>query len=144
MCTCVETIQKNFVGVKRQTETIDVCSSDMDSFLDKINSIRIPVENVTRDILNFVELVREHFIELNRDDSIMLLNEFVLTRQKMYEVYARLHNSSLYVGMKVAVKEFYHSAILFSEMCDDLQKYNIELPNDPEYQDLVDKLNAMA
>ena len=144
MCTCVETIQKTFIGVKKQTDKIDVCSSDIDSFLDRINSIRKPVENVTGDILQFVELVREHFVELNGDDSKMLLDEFVKTRQKMYVVYAKLHKSSLYVGMKTAVKNFYYSANLFSEMCDDLQKYNIELPKDSDYQDRVEKLNAIA
>ena len=110
MCTCVETIQKTFIGVKKQTDKIDVCSSDIDSFLDRINSIRKPVENVTGDILQFVELVREHFVELNGDDSKMLLDEFVKTRQKMYVVYAKLHKSSLYVCMKTAVKNFYYSA----------------------------------
>lgn len=144
MCTCVETIQNTFIGVKKQTDKIDVCSSDIDSFLDRINSIRKPVENVTGDILQFVELVREHFVELNGDDSKMLLDEFVKTRQKMYVVYAKLHKSSLYVGMKTAVKNFYYSANLFSEMCDDLQKYNIELPKDSDYQDRVEKLNAIA
>jgi hypothetical protein len=46
--------------------------------------------------------------------------------------------------MKNAVKEFHHSANLFSELCDDLQKYNVELPNDSMYQSQVDKLNAIA
>ncbi len=144
MCTCVETIQKTFLGVKKQTENIDVCSSDIDSFLDKINSIKKPVEEVTLDILQFIELVHDHFVELSPEDSAVLLKDFTVTRKKMYEVYAKLRNSSLYVGMKNAVKEFHHSADLFSEMCDDMQKYNIELPEDSEYKDLVEKLNALA
>lgn len=144
MCTCVETIQKTFVSVKKQTDEINVCSSDIDSFLDRINSIRKPVEEVTRDILQFVELVRNHFVELNAEDSASLLNDFIKTRQKMYEAYTKLRNSTLYVGMKNAVKEFRHSVDLFSEMCDDLQKYNIDLSKDSEYQDLVDRLNAIS
>ena len=144
MCTCVETIQKTFVSVKKQTDEINVCSSDIDSFLDRINTIRKPVEEVTRDILQFVELVRNHFVELNAEDSASLLNDFIKTRQKMYEAYTKLRNSTLYVGMKNAVKEFRHSADLFSEMCDDLQKYNIDLSKDSEYQDLVDRLNAIS
>lgn len=144
MCTCVETIQKTFVSVKKQTDEINVCSSDIDSFLDRINSIRKPIEEVTRDILQFVELVRNHFVELNAEDSASLLNDFIKTRQKMYEAYTKLRNSTLYVGMKNAVKEFRHSADLFSEMCDDLQKYNIDLSKDSEYQDLVDRLNAIS
>lgn len=144
MCTCVETIQKTFVSVKKQTDEINVCSSDIDSFLDRINSIRKPVEEVTCDILQFVELVRNHFVELNAEDSASLLNDFIKTRQKMYEAYTKLRNSTLYVGMKNAVKEFRHSADLFSEMCDDLQKYNIDLSKDSEYQDLVDRLNAIS
>lgn len=144
MCTCVETIQKTFVGVKKQTDEINVCSSDIDSFLDRINSIRKPVEEVTRDILQFVELVRDYFVELNAEDSALLLNDFIKTRQKMYEAYTKLRNSTLYVGMKTAVKEFRHSVDLFSEMCDDLQKCNIELSKDLEYQDLVERLNAIA
>lgn len=144
MCTCVETIQKTFIGVKKQTDKIDVCSSDIDSFLDKINSIKKPVENVTGDILQFVELVHEHFAELSVDDSVKLLNEFLKTRKKMYEVYTKLYKSTLYIGMKTAVKNFYYSANLFSEMCDDLQKYNIDLPKDLDYQNQVEKLNAIA
>lgn len=144
MCSCVETIQKTFVGVKKQTDEINVCSSDIDSFLDRINSIRKPVEEITRDILQFVELVRDHFVELNAEDSALLLTDFVKTRQKMYEAYTKLRNSTLYVGMKNAVKEFRHSADLFSEMCEDLQKCNIELSKDSEYQDLVERLNAIA
>ena len=144
MCTCVETIQKTFIGVKKQTDKIDVCSSDIDSFLDRINSIRKPVEEITRDILQFVELVRDHFVELNAEDSALLLTDFIKTRQKMYEAYTKLRNSTLYVGMKNAVKEFRHSADLFSEMCEDLQKCNIELSKDSEYQDLVERLNAIA
>ena len=62
----------------------------------------------------------------------------------MFEAYKKLHNSTLYIGMKNAVKEFRHSADLFSEMCEDLQKYNIELSKDSEYQDLVERLNAIA
>lgn len=144
MCTCVETIQKTFVGVKKQTEEIDDCSIDIDSFLDRINSIKKPVENVTRDILKLVELVRDHFVELNTEDSVLLLNDFVKTRQKMYEVYARLYNSPLYIGMKNAVKNFRHSADLYSEMCDDLQKYNVDFSKDSDYQNLVERLNAIA
>lgn len=144
MCSCFETIQKTFVGVKKQTDEINVCSSDIDSFLDRINSIRKPVEEITRDILQFVELVRDHFVELNAEDSALLLTDFIKTRQKMYEAYTKLRNSTLYVGMKNAVKEFRHSADLFSEMCEDLQKCNIELSKDSEYQDLVERLNAIA
>ena len=144
MCTCVETIQKTFISVKKQTEKIDVCSSDIDSFLDRINSIRKPVEDVTRDILKLVELVHEHFVELNAEESVLLLNDFVKTRRKMYEVYVKLYKSSLYVGMKNAVKEFRHSADLYSEMCDDLQKYNVELSKDSDYQNLTERLNAIA
>lgn len=144
MCTCVETIQKTFYDVKKQTDKIAVSSSDIDSFLDRINSIRIPLEGVTGDILELVELVRLHFVELDAKDSIELLHDFLKTRNKMYEVYAKLYRSTLYVGMKNAVKEFHHSANLFSELCDDLQKYNVELPNDSIYQSQVDKLNAIA
>lgn len=144
MCTCVETIQKTFIGVREQTEKIDDCSFDIDIFLDKINSIRKPVEDVTCDILNLVELVREHFVELNAEDSILLLNDFIKTRQKMYEIYAKLRKSSLYVGMKNAVKEFRHSADLFSEMCVDLQKYNVDISKDSDYQNLTERLNAIA
>ncbi len=144
MCTCVETIQKTFIGVREQTEKIDDCSFDIDIFLDKINSIRKPLEDVTCDILNLVELVREHFVELNAEDSILLLNDFIKTRQKMYEIYAKLRKSSLYVGMKNAVKEFRHSADLFSEMCVDLQKYNVDISKDSDYQNLTERLNAIA
>ena len=144
MCTCVETIQRTFVGVKKQTDKIDDCSFDIDSFLDRINSIKKPVENVTRDILKLVELVRDHFVELNAEDSVLLLNDFIKTRQKMYEVYAKLHKSSLYVGMKNAVRDFRHSADLYSEMCEDLQKYNIDLSKDSDYQNLAERLNAIA
>lgn len=144
MCTCVETIQKTYVDVKEQTDIIDDCSFDMDSFLDRINSIRKPVEDVTRDILKLVELVHEHFVELNAEESVLLLNDFVKTRRKMYEVYVKLYKSSLYVGMKNAVKEFRHGADLYSEMCDDLQKYNVELSKDSDYQNLTERLNAIA
>lgn len=144
MCTCVETIQKTYVDVKEQTDIIDDCSFDMDSFLDRINSIRKPVEDVTRDILKLVELVHEHFVELNAEESVLLLNDFVKTRRKMYEVYVKLYKSSLYVGMKNAVKEFRHSADLYSEMCDDLQKYNVELSKDSDYQNLTERLNAIS
>lgn len=144
MCTCVETIQKTFVGVKKQTDKIDDCSFDMDSFLDRINSIKKPVEDVTRDILKLVELVRDYFVELSAEDSILLLNDFIKTRQKMYMIYAKLHRSSLYVGMKNAVKDFRHSVDLFSEMCEDLQKYNVELSKDSDYQNLTERLNAVA
>lgn len=144
MCTCVETIQKTFVGVKKQTEVINDCSFDIDCFLDRINSIRKPVEDITRDTIKLVELVHDHFVDINAEDSVLLLNDFTKTRQKMYEVYAKLHNSSLYVGMKNAVKEFRHSADLFSEMCDDLQKYNVQLSEDSDYQSLTERLNAIA
>lgn len=144
MCTCVETIQKTFIDVREQTEKIDDCSFDIDIFLDRINSIRKPVEDVTRDIIKLVELVHVHFVELNAEDSILLLNDFIKTRQKMYEVYTKLRKSSLYVGMKNAVKEFRHSADLFSEMCDDLQRYNVELSKDSDYLNLTEKLNAIA
>ena len=137
--------EKEFkIDVKEQTDIIDDCSFDMDSFLDRINSIRKPVEDVTRDILKLVELVHEHFVELNAEESVLLLNDFVKTRRKMYEVYVKLYKSSLYVGMKNAVKEFRHSADLYSEMCDDLQKYNVELSKDSDYQNLTERLNAIA
>lgn len=68
MCTCVETIQQTYVGVKRQTEVIAEKSFDIDSFLDKINSVKKQVVSVTNDINDFVELVRQHFVDLNAED----------------------------------------------------------------------------
>jgi hypothetical protein len=46
--------------------------------------------------------------------------------------------------MKNAVKEFRHSADLFSEMWEDLQKYNVQLSQDSDYQNLTERLNAIA
>lgn len=144
MCTCIETIQQTYVGVKRQTEVIAEKSFDIDSFLDKINSIKKQVVSITDDINSFVELVRQHFVDLNEEDSLMFYKEFIETRSKMFQVYNKLCQSSLYVGMKSAVKEFRSSIDAYSEMCNDLQEFNIKLPKDSEYQNLVEKLNALA
>lgn len=144
MCTYVETIQQTYVGVKRQTEVIAEESFDMDSFLDRINSIKKKVVSITDDINSFVELVRQYFVELNAADSLMLYNEFVATRAKMYQVYANLRNSSVYVGMKTAVKDFRSSIDAYSEMCQDLMEFNIKLSGNVVYQDLVKDLDAIA
>lgn len=144
MCTCVETIQQTYVGVKRQTEIIAEESFDMDSFLDKINSIKKKVVSVTADINSFVELVRQYFVELNAVDSLMLYNEFVATRAIMFQVYANLRNSSVYVGMKTAVKDFRSSINAYSEMCQDLQEFNIKLSENVKYQELLKDLDAIA
>lgn len=144
MCTCVETIQQTYVGVKKQTEIIAEESFDMDSFLDKINSIKKKVVSVTADINSFVELVRQYFVELNTADSLMLYNEFVATRAIMFQVYANLRNSSVYVGMKTAVKDFRSSINAYSEMCQDLQEFNIKLSENVKYQELLKDLDAIA
>ncbi len=144
MCTCVETIQQTYVGVKKQTEVIADESFDIDAFLDKINSIKKKVVAVTDDINAFVELVRQHFVELNAEDSQMFYNEFVLTRAKMYQVYTKLRKSSFYVGMKSAVKDFHSSIDAFSEMCSDLHEFNVKLSNNSDYKDLVADLDAIA
>ena len=144
MCTCVETIQRTFADVKSQTDEMAVYTFDMDDFLDKINSIKKPVEEITKDINNFVELVRQYFVELNIDDSQMLLTEFVKTRAKMYQVYSRLCKSSYYIGMKTAVKEFHSSIGNFSDMCHELETFNVRLPQSSEYKSLQEELSAIA
>ena len=144
MCTCVETIQQTYVGVKKQTEVIADESFDIDVFLDKINTIKKMVVAVTDDINSFVELVRQHFVELNAEDSQTFYDEFVLTRAKMYQVYTKLRKSSYYVGMKSAVKDFHSSIDAFSEMCSDLHEFNVKLSNNLDYKDLVADLDAIA
>lgn len=144
MCTCVETIQRQFAGVKKQTDEMAVCTFDVDDFLDKINTIRKPVLEIIDDINNFVELVRYYFVELNAEDSKMLLVEFVKTRAKMYQVYSKLKKSEYYIGMKEAVKEFRCSIDNYSEMCHDLESFNIKLSENPEYGMLLKELNAIA
>ncbi len=144
MCTCVETIQQTYIGVKRQTEIIAEKSFDIDSFLDKINSVKKQVVSVTNDINDFVELVRQHFVDLNAEDSQMFYKEFVETRAKMFQVYTNLCRSSLYVGMKSAVKEFRSSIDAYSEMCSDLQEFNIKLTKNLEYKELFADLNTIS
>lgn len=144
MCTCVETIQRTFADVKKHTDEMAVCSFDMDDFLDRINSIKKPVEEITGDINHFVELVRQYFVDLSAEDSQELLTEFVKTRAKMYQVYANLCKSKYYIGMKNAVKDFRSSIDSYSEMCHDLQEFNIKLSQDPEYENLVKELVAIA
>lgn len=144
MCTCVETIQQTYIGVKRQTEVIAEESFDMDFFWDKINSVKKKVVSVSNDINSFVELVRQYFVELNTEDSLMLYNEFIVTRAKMFEVYANLRNSSVYVGMKTAVKDFRSSIDAFSEMCQDLQEFNIKLSENVKFRELLKDLDDIA
>ena len=135
MCTCVETIQKQFAEVKKQTDEMAVCTFDVDDFLDKINTIRKPVLEIK---------VRYYFVELNAEDSKMLLVDFVKTRAKMYQVYSKLKKSDYYIGMKEAVKEFRCSIDNYSEMCHDLESFNIKLSENPEYGMLLKELNAIA
>ena len=144
MCTCVETIQRTFADVKKQTEEIAVYSFDVDVFLDKINSIRKPVIETKNLINDFVELVRSNFVELSAEDSRMLLAEFVKTRARMYQVYKKLTKSSYYIGMKEAVKDFHSSIDNYNEMCHDLESFNIKLSENPEYGTLLKDLNAIA
>ena len=143
MCTCIDIIKETYTDVLEQTEYVAKQSFKMDDYLDAIIHFTKQFESLTDNINNLVELVRDHFTELNIEESKDLLAESRIMRKNMTQLYKTACDSSLYPGLKTIVKQYHESVSDFSELCNDLETFNVVIPTDTEFQKTIDTLNSL-
>lgn len=143
MCTCIDIIKETYTDVLEQTVYVAKQSFSMDDYLDAIIHFTKQFEDLTGRINNLVELVRDHFTELTTDETKDLLAESRVMRKKMAQLYKTACDSSLYPGLKTVVKQYHESVSDFSELCNDLQTWNVNIPADAEFQKTLDALNTL-
>lgn len=143
MCTCIDIIKETYTDVLEQTVYVAKQSFNMDDYLDAIIHFTKQFEDLTGRINNLVELVRDHFTELTTDETKDLLAESRVMRKNMAQLYKTACDSSLYPGLKTVVKQYHESVSDFSELCNDLQTWNVNIPADAEFQKTLDALNTL-
>lgn len=143
MCACIDIIKETYSDVLVQTEYVAKQSFNMDDYLDAVIHFTKQFEDLTDKINNLVELVREHFTELTPDESLFLLKESKEMRKNMTNLYNSVRASSFYPGLKTVVKKYHESVSDFSELCNDLEIFNVKIPNDVEFQKTIDTLNSL-
>lgn len=143
MCACIDIIKETYSDVLEQTEYVAKQSFSMDDYLDAIIHFTKQFEDLTGRINNLVELVRDHFTELTTDETKDLLAESKVMRKNMAQLYKTACDSSLYPGLKTVVKQYHESVSDFSELCNDLQTWNVNIPADAEFQKTLDALNTL-
>jgi len=143
MCACIDIIKETYTDVLVQTEYVAKQSFNMDDYLDAIIHFTKQFEDLTDKINNLVELVREHFTDLTPDESIYLLNESKEIRKNMAKLYKSARESRFYPGLKTVVKKYHESVSDFSELCNDLETFNVMIPADAEFQKTIDALNSL-
>ena len=143
MCACIDIIKETYTDVLEQTVYVAKQSFSMDDYLDAIIHFTKQFEDLTGRINNLVELVRDHFTELTTDETKDLLAESRVMRKNMAQLYKTACDSSLYPGLKTVVKQYHESVSDFSELCNDLQTWNVNIPADAEFQKTLDALNTL-
>lgn len=143
MCACIDIIKETYTDVLEQTVYVSKQSFNMDDYLDAIIHFTKQFEDLTGRINNLVELVRDHFTELTTDETKDLLAESRVMRKNMAQLYKTACDSSLYPGLKTVVKQYHESVSDFSELCNDLQTWNVNIPADAEFQKTLDALNTL-
>lgn len=143
MCACIDIIKETYTDVLEQTEYVAKQSFNMDDYLDAIIHFTKQFESLTEKINNLVELVRDHFTELTVEESKDLLAESRIMRKNMTQLYKTTCDSSLYPGLKTVVKKYHESVSDFSELCNDLDTWNVRIPADVEFQKTIDTLNSL-
>ena len=143
MCACIDIIKETYTDVLEQTVYVAKQSFNMDDYLDAIIHFTKQFEDLTGRINNLVELVRDHFTELTTDETKDLLAESRVMRKNMAQLYKTACDSSLYPGLKTVVKQYHESVSDFSELCNDLQTWNVNIPADAEFQKTLDALNTL-
>ena len=143
MCACIDIIKETYTDVLEQTVYVAKQSFSMDDYLDAIIHFTKQFEDLTGRINNLVELVRDHFTELTTDETKDLLAESRVMRKNMAQLYKTACDSSLYPGIKTVVKQYHESVSDFSELCNDLQTWNVNIPADAEFQKTLDALNTL-
>ncbi len=144
MCTCFDTIKTSCKEVNKLTNSTVNRSFDMDNYLDTINSLSKDLIVIVNDTNNFIELVRAHLTELSKSEAVELLLSFATMRELMIKLYNKLYNSIYYKGMKTNVKTYRNCISDFNELCGDLKKWNIEIPDNKDFINIFKELSAVS
>jgi len=115
----------------------------MDRFLDTINELKKLLEGVIDDTYNLIELVRAHFTEITVSEAVELLTLSEPIQKKMQQLYLNLLRSTYHKGLKTTVEKYRLSMSDFDELCQDMRTFNIELAQDTNFQDTLNKVNEM-
>lgn len=154
MCTCIDNIKTSYSEVKRNASRISrksfvvpVADDDnnkqpsIDVFLDAINLITKELYQLTNSIVSLVEIVRNNFCEITKSEAQELLQLSVPICEKMEQLHKKLLKSPLYVGMETVVGIYVNAMNDFTELCNDLRFFRIDLEKNTDFQNALAKLN---
>ena len=143
MCTCIAEIKASYTKVRQQTAAVAQQRFDIDEYLDKIIDVKKEVMQITDETNSLIELVRSHFTEFDVQETTEILAHSTPILILMDRLYEKLVGSPLYHGMKSVVKNYRDCVSDFQELCDDLQKWNIDVPNNKQLQATFAELDKL-
>lgn len=154
MCMCIAEIKATYKEVKRETLRVArksferpvefVTEDNIDKFLDAINIITKDLNSVTQSINELIKVVRNNFCEISTKEAEDLLKMSHPMVEKMQTLHDKLIASPLYRGMTTAV-ELYNDAVSdFEELCQDLKTCRVDMEQDEDFQETLQKLNEMV
>ena len=144
MCTCIAEIKESYTKVRHQTAEVAQQRFDIDDYLDRVIVVRKKLEQITDETNNLVETVRDHFTEFDEQETTELLAHSAPILILMDQLHQKLVESPLYPGLKTAVENYRDCVSDFQELCSDLQKFNIDLRHDEEFQKTSELLRGIA
>lgn len=144
MCTCIAEIKESYTKVRLQTAEVAQLQFDIDNYLDRVNVVRKELEKITNETNNLVEMVRDHFTELDIQETVELLAHSTPILILMDRLHQKLVESPLYQGLKTVVENYRDCVSDFQELCTDLQTFNIDLRRDEEFQKSSELLRTIA
>ena len=133
MCTCTAEIKETYAKLRHQTAEVTRQQFDIDDYLDKIIDVKQQINRVIHETNALVELVRNHFTELDVQETIELLAHSTPILILMDQLHRKLMESSLNAGLENTIEEYADCVSDFQELCNDLQTFNIDLRQDREF-----------
>ena len=129
--------------MRYQTAEVAQQKFDIDDYLDRVNIVRKKVEQITDETNSLVEMVRAHFTEFDVQETTELLAHSTPILILMDQLHQKLVDSPLYPGLKTAVENYRDCVSDFQELCNDLQVWNIDVPQNPKVLEAERKLSEM-
>lgn len=116
----------------------------VNNYLDIIIDFQEDTRKMIGLIDSLVESMRIHFIDLSSDNYMEFRDDLKVTVSELLKTYASIRKcQGLYAGAKTVVKELYSSIDNLRETSEDFETFKIDLPNNKEYNTLVNAINAL-
>lgn len=116
----------------------------VNNYLDIIIDFQEDTRKMIGLIDSLVESMRIHFIDLSSDNYMEFRDDLKVTVSELLKTYASIRKcQGLYAGATTVVKELYSSIDNLRETSEDFETFKIDLPNNKEYNTLVNAINAL-